>query len=127
MQENGISSIAVLPEGRASKNPSSGQILSLFEGCCRHELKQASRHIKTFADPLTEVQVQILKLLNVPHFLRKKMLRFFKCYEAWVYFVKNGDQYWGTFVDEKIRPWGVKTAYLKGPGEVVFEIEEALK
>lgn len=25
------------------------------------------------------------------------------------------------------QPWGVKTAYLKGPGEVVFEIEEALK
>ena len=23
--------------------------------------------------------------------------------EAWVYSVKNGDQYWGTFVDEKIR------------------------
>lgn len=25
------------------------------------------------------------------------------------------------------QPWGVKTAYLKGPGKVIFEIEEPLK
>ena len=25
------------------------------------------------------------------------------------------------------QPWGVKTAYLKGPGKVTFEIEESLK
>lgn len=25
------------------------------------------------------------------------------------------------------QPWGVKTAYIKGPGAVVFEVEEVLK
>jgi transposase len=55
-----------LPESRPSKTPTIEQILRLFENRSRHELYQGSKLVKEFADPLTPVQSQILKLLSVP-------------------------------------------------------------
>lgn len=58
--------LASLPEGRPSRTPTIEQILRVFENRSRNELYENSRRIRTFAEPLTTVQAQILSLLGVP-------------------------------------------------------------
>jgi len=60
-----IALLESLPEGRPSRTPTIEQILRLFEHRSRQELYENSRRIKTFTEPLTPVQVQILSLLQV--------------------------------------------------------------
>lgn len=66
MKKKKISRLHSLPEGRASKTPTFDQILRLFEHCQRHELYEDETRLKSFVDPLSPVQVQILELLRVP-------------------------------------------------------------
>jgi len=66
MAEKKIELLFSLPEGRASKTPTIEQVLRLFENQNKHALYDREILIKQFADPLTEVQSQILQLLEIP-------------------------------------------------------------
>ena len=65
MKTRAIPSLAILPEGRASKNPSATQILSSFAGLARYHLTERNDPLKTFADKLSPLQVQLLSLLKI--------------------------------------------------------------
>src|SRR5215472_2270745 len=66
MAEKKVDLLCSLPEGRPSKTPTIEQVLRLFENQTKHALYDADRLIRQFADPLTEVQSQILQLLEIP-------------------------------------------------------------
>jgi transposase len=66
MKTHQIPTLAVLPEDRPSSHPTVEQLLRLFEPRARHLLfsKEGSL-LQTFVDPLTPVQQQVLRLLEV--------------------------------------------------------------
>ena len=66
MKARKIRSIALYPEGRMCRAPTAEKILGLFEPLRRHRLFRHGRQIKTFWDPLSEVQRLVLDLLEVP-------------------------------------------------------------
>jgi len=66
MQERGIRSIPLYPEERECRSPTADKILGLFEPIRRHRLFEDGRLIKTFWDELTDVQRNILDLLEIP-------------------------------------------------------------
>ncbi len=62
-----IRQINVLPEERPSKSPTTEQLLRLFQHRSRHLLHSyKGKHVQTFSDPFTEVQKQIIRLLQIP-------------------------------------------------------------
>jgi transposase len=65
MATNHIASLPVLPESRPSKFPSTEQILGAFEHRTKHQLYDRGALIKTFADPLNQLQRQLLGMLDV--------------------------------------------------------------
>jgi transposase len=65
MARRGIKVIAILPENRESKTPSFAQIVDTFSACARYELYEKQTLIRTFVDPLTEIQQTILQLLDI--------------------------------------------------------------
>src|SRR5215813_7625970 len=66
MVEKKIDLLCSLPEGRTSKTPTIEQVLRLFQHQTKHALYDGDRLVKQFADPLTQVQAQILQLLSIP-------------------------------------------------------------
>ncbi|MCP4678787.1 MAG: IS1634 family transposase [Deltaproteobacteria bacterium] len=66
MQERGIKSIPLYPEERACRAPTADKIMRLFEQQRRHRLFDGDRVVKTFWDPLSNVQKLVLDLLNIP-------------------------------------------------------------
>jgi len=67
MREEGLSSIKILPEDRASANPTTEQVIRVFNPRERHLLlAEGGLLVQTFADPLTPVQKQVLNLLKIP-------------------------------------------------------------
>jgi transposase len=66
MQQAGIESLPLLPEGRPTKTPTTSHIIDTFRDCSRQYLFNDDRMIKTFAEPLSPDQIQVLKLLGVP-------------------------------------------------------------
>jgi transposase len=67
MKQTGLSEIQILPEGRPSATPTTEQIVRVFSSCARHLLlSKDGQLIQTFADPLSPIQEQILKLLAIP-------------------------------------------------------------
>ena len=66
MTDRKIELLFSLPEGRASKTPTIEQVLRLFENQNKHALYDGKTLVKEFADPLSEVQSQILNLLEIP-------------------------------------------------------------
>jgi transposase len=65
MRENNIPSLPLLPEHRPSKFPSPEQIIAAFEHRNRHQLFDGGVLIKTFVDPLSSLQKQLLAMLEV--------------------------------------------------------------
>lgn len=66
MAAQGIKSIQVLPEERASLHPTAEQVLREFEPRARHLIcSRTGEKLQTFTDPLTPVQKQILGLLKI--------------------------------------------------------------
>jgi transposase len=65
MQSQQIKLLQSLPEGRPSQTPTIEQLLRLFENRDRHELYDRDRIVKSFAEPLSPVQSQILNLLKI--------------------------------------------------------------
>jgi transposase len=60
-----IKAIPILPEGRYSKTPSYAQILDTFATRTKQELYENEQLIKTFIDPLTDIQKTVLNLLDI--------------------------------------------------------------
>jgi len=66
MQKVGLEKLHLLPEGRPTRTPTTAQILDRFEHRARHRLLDRGRLLKTFAEPLSPDQVEVLKLLKIP-------------------------------------------------------------
>jgi transposase len=66
MNAHGIESLPLYPEARQCKTPTADKLLALFEHQRRHRLLEAGRHLKTFWDPLSDIQRTVLQLLHVP-------------------------------------------------------------
>jgi transposase len=66
MNKRNIRQIQVLPEERPSTNPTTEQVIRVFYPCARHLLlSKRGEPVQTFADPLNNIQKQILELLAV--------------------------------------------------------------
>jgi transposase len=65
MRQEGIKAIPILPEGRDSQTPTYAQIQDTFRDRRKHELYEHTNFIKTFTDPLTEIQQTVLRLLEI--------------------------------------------------------------
>lgn len=66
MARQGLTHLPILPEGRPSKHPSAGQILETFAHRTQHQLYEGSTLLKTFIDPLREIESLVLGLLDLP-------------------------------------------------------------
>jgi transposase len=60
-----IKAIPILPEGRHSKTPSYAQVLDTFALRAKHELYENDLLLKSFVDPLSEIQSTVLDLLDM--------------------------------------------------------------
>ena len=65
MARRRIKAIPILPEGRDSKTPSYAQVLDTFAARTKDELYENDQLIRTFIDPLTDIQKTVLDLLNL--------------------------------------------------------------
>ena len=61
-----LRSIPLYPEDRACRAPTADKVIGLFEPVRRHVLFDQDRLLKTFWDPLNDVQRLLLDLLEVP-------------------------------------------------------------
>lgn len=66
MQCEGIDELPLYPEERTTQRPTAEQILRLFSLTQRHILQHDGESIHTFDPKLTDLQRQVLALLNVP-------------------------------------------------------------
>ena len=66
MKRRRIRNLPLYPEERQCKQPSTEQVLRLFTLCERHVLFRGDRLVETFEPKLTELQLQVLDLLDVP-------------------------------------------------------------
>jgi transposase len=66
MQCAGIDKLPLYPEERTTQRPTAEQILRLFSLTQRHILQHDGESIHTFDPELTDLQRQVLTLLNVP-------------------------------------------------------------
>jgi transposase len=66
MAARGIRELPIYPEDRNCRHPTAEQILRLFSLTEAHVLRQGTTVVQTFQPRLTELQCQILALLNVP-------------------------------------------------------------
>jgi transposase len=60
-----IKAIAILPEGRYSPTPSYAQVLDTFALRAKHDLYENDLLLKSFIDPLSEIQKTVLDLLDI--------------------------------------------------------------
>lgn len=66
MVAHGVSEIQVLPEQRPSRHPTAEQVFRVFEPRARHVLhSKDGKPLQTFVDPLTPIQKQILRFLDI--------------------------------------------------------------
>jgi transposase len=66
LEQTGIESLPMYPEGRPCRHPTTRRLVDLFEGIQRHTLLSAKRRPTAFVTDLSRVQRRILKLLDVP-------------------------------------------------------------
>ena len=67
MHQAALDNIALYPEFRDCKAPSTERILEIFATLARHQLHRDGTLIQTFEPQLTPQQQQILDLLGLPH------------------------------------------------------------
>jgi transposase len=66
MRQEGEGSLALYPEGRASKAPTAGLVLGVLEGHRRHRLLgEQGEELRRFHDPVSDAAQQVLTLLGV--------------------------------------------------------------
>ena len=66
MAREGVESLPLYPEGRASRRPTARRVIDLFEDVQRHELMTEGRTAVVFMTDLTGLQRKILRLLGMP-------------------------------------------------------------
>jgi len=66
MKQRRLRSIALYPEERHCCAPTADKILDLFAPLRRHQLSRGGEAVRTFWDPLSDVQRLVLNLLDVP-------------------------------------------------------------
>ncbi len=64
MAKKGIRSLALYPEERMCKCPTTERIIDLFSNLRRHRLLDEGNEIKCFYDPISGLQEQVLDLLD---------------------------------------------------------------
>jgi len=65
MTREGLKDLPILPEGRPSKHPSAAQILETFAQRTEHQLYEGTTRIKTFIEPLRDIEKIVLRLLDL--------------------------------------------------------------
>jgi hypothetical protein len=66
MEQEGLASLALYPEGRASEAPTTALVFAALEGLRRHRLlSEQGQELRRFHDPLPEVAQEVLQLLGV--------------------------------------------------------------
>jgi transposase len=66
MAARGLSALPLYPEARACRAPTAEKILQAFAPLRIHHLRTKGRLVRTFADPLTDIQSTLLTLLDIP-------------------------------------------------------------
>jgi transposase len=66
MEQSGVESLPLYPEGRACRRPTARRVIDLFEDVQRHELKAKGQSAVVFTTELTRLQRKILRLLGMP-------------------------------------------------------------
>jgi transposase len=66
MRREGIREIALYPEERQCRRPTTQQVLRLFSHVARHVVTRSDGTTETFEPVLTELQTQLLNLLQIP-------------------------------------------------------------
>jgi transposase len=66
MKANDIQRLQILPEERPSETPTWEQVQRLFANHAKYQLSSDNQLVKTFWDPLTKHQQQVLTLLEIP-------------------------------------------------------------
>jgi len=67
MTEAGLAELSLYPEDRGCAAPTATRVLEIFEPLARHRLQDShGRHLKTFQPELTDLQRQVLELLDIP-------------------------------------------------------------
>jgi transposase len=65
MENEGIESLPLYPEGRACRRPTARKVIDLFEDVQRHELSAGHRPAMIFTTKLSRLQRRILRLLKM--------------------------------------------------------------
>jgi transposase len=66
MEDTGIESLPLYPEGRACRRPTARRLIDVFEDVQRHELTEGKRPAVVFTTELTRLQRNVLRLLGMP-------------------------------------------------------------
>jgi hypothetical protein len=66
MEADGIAELPLYPEERANYRPTTEQILRLFSNMERHTLLAKGIELQIFEPDFTELQKDVLRLLDVP-------------------------------------------------------------
>lgn len=66
MEENKLEVLALYPEGRDCKSPTTARMIEVFGNLQRHILLKESKAVQRFYPELSPLQKQILKLLHLP-------------------------------------------------------------
>jgi hypothetical protein len=66
MQTSRIDELPLYPEERMTKRPTADQVFRLFSHAQRHTLSENGNVLRTFNPEMTDLQKQILNLIEVP-------------------------------------------------------------
>ncbi len=67
MNDTGLPELSLYPEDRGCVAPTTARILEIFAGVARHQLTDTDGSVlRTFQPELTELQQQVLNLLDIP-------------------------------------------------------------
>lgn len=66
MKRDAVESLTLYPEERTCRRPTTDQVLRLFSHVARHVVERPDGVVETFEPELTEIQLQVLRLLAVP-------------------------------------------------------------
>ena len=73
MENNSLESIPIYPESRECRSSTTDRILDLFENVHYHDLIRNGTIIQTFQPRLNEIQLLVLKLLDIPDEVYQKI------------------------------------------------------
>jgi transposase len=73
MEKNGLESIPIYPESRECRSSTTDLILNIFENVHYHDLIRNGTIIQTFQPRLNEIQLLVLKSLNIPDEVYQKI------------------------------------------------------